>query len=136
MKHQVDHCNQYHALTALFQCFVVLRQSTILAQPRERSLHDPALGQHDEAVRRWPLDDLDEATEPAAGPIDELARVAAVREDQLQSSPPRSQLSDEEPCAVSVLNVGGGDHQGHDQAERVDDQMTLAAEYFLARIVP
>jgi hypothetical protein len=37
--------------------------------------------------------------------------------------------------AVAILNVGRMDDQCHDEAQRIDDQMPLAALYFLARVV-
>ena len=136
MNHQVDHRNQDHAFTALRQGLVIFRQSAIFPEPCERPLNDPAFGSYDEPLRRRPFHDLHEAPEPAAGPIHKLAGVAAVGKDQLQSSPSSSQLPNDEPCPVPVLNIGRMDHQGHDQAQGVHDQMTLAAKDLLARIVP
>ncbi len=81
MNHQVYHSDLDHTFTTLRQCFVILGQSAVFAEPREGSFHDPSLGQHDKTVRRAAFHDLDGAAEPTTGPVHELARIAAVRED-------------------------------------------------------
>ncbi len=136
MDHQVGHGDEDHGLAAVWQSLVVFGQSAVLAQPCEGALHDPALGQDDETVGRRAFDDLDKAEEPTAGPVYELARIAAVGKDQLQSTKPRTQLPDEELGPVAVLDIRGMHDQRHDQPQRVDDQMALAAQDFLARVVP
>ena len=71
--------------------------------------------------------DLDRAEKPTAGPVCELARIAAVRKDQSQSAKPRTQLPNQELGPVAVLDIRGMHDQRYDQPQRVDDQMTLAA---------
>jgi len=87
-------------------------------------------------VQRRTLDDLDEAAVPAAGPVDESAGVPTVGEDQLHTPEACTQLMDQQHSPIAILNVGRVHDEGHDQAERIDDQVTLAPQYFLARIVP
>lgn len=136
MNHQIDHSNDYHGFTAMGQCFVVLRQSAVLTQPSESPLDDPSFRQHDKLVQCGTLDDFDETSGPAACPVNKPASIATVGEDQLQASKARPQLAEQQLAAVSILNVGRMDDQRHDQADGIDDQMTLAAKDFLARIVP
>ena len=136
MNHQIDHSNNDHRLTAAGQSFIVFRQSAVLAQPGKRALDDPSFGQHDESTRQRTFDDLDEAPVPAARPIDEPAGVTAICKDQLQAAETGSQLSNQQLTAVAVLNIGRMNNQGDDQTDRVDDQMTLATQDFLARVVP
>ena len=135
MNHQVYHSDLDHAFTALRQCLVVLAQSAVLAEPREGTLHNPTFGQDHKAMDRVAFHDLDRAKEPTAGPVYELARVAAVCKDQLQSAKPRTQLPNQELGPVAVLDVRGMHDQRDDQPQRVDDQMTLAAQDLLARVV-
>lgn len=135
MNHQVYHSDLDHAFTALRQGLVVLGQSAVLAEPREGALHDPAFGENDKAMGRLAFHDLDRSKKPTAGPVYELARIATVRKDQLQSAKPRTQLPDQELGPVAVLDIRGMHHQRHDQPQRVDNQMTLAAQDFLARVV-
>ena len=136
MKHQVDHRNQDHGLTALCQGFIIFGQSAVLPQPGEGSLYDPALGQHHEMMDRGTLHDFHEAPKPTACPVHELSRIAAVGKDQFQSSQPGPQLSDEQATAIAILNVRRVNHERYDQTQRVDDDMTLAAKDFLPRVVP
>ena len=136
MNHQVDHRNEYHCFTALRQCFVVLGQAAVFTQPSESSLDNPSLRQHDEAMQGGTLDNLNEASGPAARPVNKPARIAAVGQNQLQTSKTRSQSVEHQLPAVSILNVGWMDNQSQNQANGIDDQVTLAAKDFLARVVP
>ena len=135
MKHEIRHGDEDHGLAAIGEGFVVLGQSSVLSQPGEGALHNPALGQHDKTIERCSLHDFDDAGIPALGPMDELPGVSSVREDHLQAAKTRAQLLDQQLGPVAILNVGGMNHQSEDQPQRVDDHMTLAAQRFLARVV-
>ena len=135
MNHQVDHSDLDHTFTAFRQCLVIFRQTTVLAEPREGALDDPSLRQHDESVQLRALDDLYRAKEPAAGPVHELSRIAAVGKNQSQAAKARAQLLNDKSSAVAVLDVGWMNDQGHDQPERVDEDVTLTPGYLLARVV-
>ena len=134
MDHQVDHGDLDHAFTALCQCLVVFRQSAVLSEPREGTLDDPSLRQHDESVQLRALDDFHRAEEPPASPVHELSRVAAVGKDQSQSVKALAQLGNDKSPAVAVLDVGWMNDQRHDQSERVDEDVPLAARDLLACI--
>ncbi len=136
MEHEVGHRNQDHSFTGFRPGLVVLGQSAVLAEPGEGALHDPALGEDDKTVGRVAFHDLDRAKKPTTGPVYELARIGAVRKDQLQSAKPCTQLPNQELGPVAVLDIRGMHDQRHDQPQRVDDHMTLAAQDFLARVVP
>ena len=136
MDHQVGHGNEDHRLAALGQRFVVLRQSAVLAEPGKGALDDPSFGQHNELVQQGTLDDLDKTSVPATRPVHELPGIAAIGEDPLQTPETRSQLADQQFSAVAVLNIGRVHHERDDQAEGVDNQVTLAPRDFLARVVP
>jgi hypothetical protein len=136
MEHDVGHRNEDHRLTAFRQGLVVFGQSAVLAEPGERPFHDPALGQNDELVRLVALDDFDRAAEPAPHPIHELTRIPAIGEDQPQPPEPSSQLLDQQPGPLAVLDIGRMHDQGHDQPQGVDDQVALSPQDLLARVVP
>ncbi len=136
MNHQVDHSNEYHCFTTLCQCLVVLRQAAVLTQPGEGSFDNPSLWQHHKPMQCRTLDDFNEAPGPTARPVNKPAGIAAVGENQLQASKTRSQLVEQQLAAVAILDAGRMDNQRYDQANGVDDQMTLTAKDFLARIVP
>lgn len=135
MKHHIDHRNEHHSFAALRQGLVVLRQTSILTQPGKGALNNPSFRQHHKAVQCATLDDFNEAAGPTPCPVNKPPGIATVGEDQLHSSKTRPQSAQQKLAAVSVLNVGRMDEQGHDQADGIDDQMTLAAKDFLARIV-
>ncbi len=107
MDHQVYHGDLDHAFTALRQGLVVLGQSAVLAEPGEGALHDLALGEDHKTVGGVAFHDLDRAKKPTAGPVYELARVAAVGKDPLQSAKPRTQLPNQELGPVAVLDIRG-----------------------------
>lgn len=135
VNHQIDHGNQDHRLAAVGQRFIVFGQSPVTAEPRKGAFDNPAFGQHDESSDRMSFDDFDRASIPAADPVDEAAGIALIGKDQLHAAQPCAQLIDQDLRAVSILNVGRMNRQRKDQAEGVDDQMTLATAYLLARIV-
>ena len=127
MDHQVDHGKEDHGLAVLRQGLVVFGQATVLAEPGEGAFHDPALGQDDESPGRVSFHDLDNATAPAADPMQELPGIGAVGKDHLQPTQASAQVLEQQPGAIAVLEVGRMHHQRHDQPERVHDQMPLAA---------
>ncbi len=135
MEHEVGHRNQDHGLAGLGEGFVVFRQSAVLSEPSEGAFDDPSLGQYDESMRFRTLHDLHQTSVPTSRPVDKPPGIAAVGKDQLQSAQPRTRLLNDESAAVAVLKVGRMDDQSHDQTERVDEDVTLAPAYLLARVV-
>src|SRR3990172_5900858 len=136
MEHQVRHGDEDHGLAAFGEGLVVLGQSSVLSQPGEGAFYDPALWQDDKVIERCSLHDFDGAEIPTLGPMHELPGVAAGGEDHPQSTKPRAQLLNQQLGPVAILDVGGMHDQCEDQAQRVDDHMTLAPQRFLARVVP
>lgn len=136
MKHEVDHGNANHRLAAGGQGFVILTEAPVLAQSRERALHNPSFGQHHEMADRRPSDNLDHASVGLLGPLDQLTGVPAIGPDELQPMKAMRQPLQDQPCAVSVLDVGGMHHDHHHEAQRVHHDMPLASRDFLARVVP
>lgn len=135
MKHDVDHRDEDHGFAAVGEGFVTLRQPPVSALPREGPFDNPALRQHREAAGLGPLLDFDGPSEPAGGPADEPAGIAAVGEDDVQPSKARTELRDRKLATRAVLDIGRMDHQRQNQTRRVDDEMTLAAADLLPRVV-
>ena len=136
MNHHIDHGNTYHGFTALNQRLIVFGKSSILAQPSERSLDNPAFGKDDKLVRVRTFDDFDDPAVPANRPIHKLSGITAIGPDHFKAPPSRTELLDQQLTTVTVLDVGGVNDQREDQTERVNDDMALAPLGFLARIVP
>jgi hypothetical protein len=83
----------YHAR----QEFVVLAQASILAQPSEGTLDNPAFGHDNESGHVAATDNLSTDIEPMATPIRQGRRVAATIQQQLR--PARKQGGPLEVCA-------------------------------------
>ena len=116
--------------------FIVSHQPPVSADPAERAFNDPSFGQDDETVQVRAFDDLQR---PRPGTPDHVAhlrpRVATVADDALDEREPPSRLAQQRLRAIAILNVGGVDVDTQQEAERVDKDMSLAPEDFLARVV-
>ena len=82
-----------------------------------------------------PFDDLECPLGKGLGPLDELAGVATVGPDQHQSCEQTLEPLEDQFGAIAILDVGLVNDDRQDQAERVDDQMTLAAIDLFAGII-
>jgi|tagenome__1003787_1003787.scaffolds.fasta_scaffold20308577_1 hypothetical protein len=82
---------------------------------------------------------LDDLERPVAGGGDRAGRlrspVTGVGEDPLDEWKALARSPEKGADAVAVLNVGGKDLDAQQQAERVDENVPLAAGDFLGRIV-
>ena len=132
----MDHGNVDPGLTAGGVVFVVLAQAAVAAEPAERPLHDPALGQVDVAlgphrrrmgVSTQPNDSRTQSTTAAYAPS---AQTTARR-----GSRPRHPLQ-QHPGPVPVLDVGRQHGQPPDQAERLSQDVALAAADFFSASYP
>lgn len=136
MKHYSNHCHADHGLAAVRQRRVVFAESAILAEPAESTFHDPATRQEDEplAVGRT-LHNIEHPTAAPCGPVHERSRLSAIGPDPFQTGKPTPHLLKHEFRPVTVLHFGAMDDDGKQQAQRVNDDMTLTTPYFLARII-
>lgn len=114
----------------------VAGESSVVADPGERSLDDPALGQDDEAVQLVAFDDLDfPGTGLGDGGSGVRSLIAAIGEDALDEREEAARASiEDERRAVAILYIGRMDDDVQQEAERVDENMPLAARDLLARI--
>ena len=116
---------------------VVARKAAVSADPSQSPLDNPTLGEHDEFVQVGALDDLDDpATRTCRRQGGECSLIAGIGKD-LQNERPHSarSLIEHERRAVAILNVGGMNCNAQQEAERVDEDMPLAARNLLARII-
>ena len=114
----------------------VLGQATTAIEPRDRAFHDPAFGEHDEAVAVAAAHDL---KLPEAGAGDGrfhlLSLVAGVADDALDKGKAPPSLPEQRLRPVPVLHAGRVDVDGEQQAERIGQDVALAADHLLAGIV-
>src|SRR6266571_5710803 len=132
--HEGGHGPQDHGFVAGREAFVVADGAAVLADPGECPLYHPAAGQHLEGVRVAPGDDLQGHLQ-AGGPAGELAGVDSTGPDQADAAAGAVQVPQQRPGGVAVLDGGGGDHHGQQQAHRVYGDVPLAAVHFF-RVIP
>jgi hypothetical protein len=113
----------------------ILGEATAPADPGEGALDDPALGQDDKAVGIAALDNLQG---PGAGLGDDLRHlrplITGVGEDAFDEREGSPRGAQQVSRTVAVLHVGRVDGDAQQEAQRVDQDVALAAGDFLARI--
>ena len=113
----------------------VAGQAAVAADPGEGALDDPAFGQDDKAMGIAALDDLQG---PGAGLGDHLGHfwplVSGVGEDAFDKREGSPRGAQHLARAIAVLHVGGVDRHAQQEAQRIDEDVALAAGDFLARI--
>ena len=114
----------------------VAGEASVAADPSDRSLDNPPLGQHDEAVPVGSLDDL-ERPDAGAGQRGAHPRslVAGIADDALDEGEQLADLAQQGFGAVAVLHIRWMHDHAEQQAERVGQQVALAPEDLLARVV-
>lgn len=108
----------------------------MVADPCQGSFDDPTFGQDDEAVHRIALDDLQL---PGTGFCDGGDRlrplVAGIGEDALDEREEAAcALVKNELHPVAILHISRMDDDVQQEAERIDENVPLAARDLLARI--
>ena len=134
-QHDADHGEAEEGGDGSRVTLEITGQASVAADPGKGALDDPAFWQDDEAVRIAALDDLQA---PGAGPGDELGHlrplIAGVGKDafdEREGSPRRAQHL---ARTVTILQVGRVDGDAQQEAQRIDQDMALAAGDLLARI--
>jgi hypothetical protein len=134
-EHEADHGEAHEGGDGSGIAFEITRQAAIATDPGQGSFDDPAFWQDDEVMRVGTLDDLEH---PAACIGDRLcglrSLIASIGEDALDEGKAAARLSQNLTHAVAILNVGGMHDNAQQEAERIDENMALAACNLLARI--
>ncbi len=115
----------------------ILGQSSTSAEPCERTFNAPSFGDDLEAFGLvCPFDDLDCPTAdflqsaPKFRPL-----ITSARKDMAQPGVGVSNGSQHPFCTVTVLNISAMDDTTDQQANRVGDDVSLAAFYLLASVI-
>jgi hypothetical protein len=134
-QHDADHGEAEEGSDGLRVTLEIAGQAAVAADPGKGALDDPSLGQDDKAMGVAALDDLQG---PGTGLGDHLGHlwplVSGVGEDafdERKGSPRRAQYL---ARAIAILHVGRVDGDAQQEAQRVDQDVALAAGDFLARI--
>ena len=86
-----------------------------------------------------PVTAADDLEHPRAGPRDSSdhfpALIARVSDDAFEKGKAPSRLSQQSLGSVSILHAGGMDVDGQQQSECVGQDVALAAQHLLARVI-
>src|SRR5271166_996013 len=138
-QHQLDRCELDECAGVTSQVLEILGQSAAAVEPGEGSFHHPPSGKNLEAfggIR--PLDDLDRKLRHhlRQGLAKLRPLIAAIGEELLQKRIEAEQGRENQHPAVAVLDIGGVNQDVDQQALGIDQDMSLLAADFLARIIP
>ena len=129
-EHDADHGETDEGGRGSSVALEVAGQATVSTDPGQGALDDPAFGKDDEAMQLVALDDHQR---PGAGLREggggRGSLVAGVGGKEATCG-----LIEDQSCAITILHAGGMDDDAQEEAERVDEDMPLAAGDLLARI--
>ena len=107
-----------------------------MVEPGECTLDHPAFEQDCEALAVIRTeDDLQLKAAMIGHPVQQLTAIAAVDPDEAQFLAGATQLGEQEPGAVAVLDRSGGDQHCQQQTHGVHQEMTFRTIDFLARVI-
>ena len=135
-EHDADHGEADEGNGGSGVALKVARQAAVVTDPGEGSFHDPAFGQDDEAMQLVALDDFQLPATGLGDSIGDLrSLIAGIGEDTFDEGEQAAGASIENQSrAVAILYIGRMDNDSQEQAERIDENMPLAARDLLARI--
>ena len=134
-QHDADHREAEEGGDGSRVALEVAGQPAVAADPGKGALDDPAFGQDDEAMGIAALDDLQG---PSTGLGDHFGHlwplVAGVGEDAFDERKGSPRGAQQVARTVAILHVGGVDDHAQQEAQRIDQDVALAAGDFLPRI--
>ena len=136
-EHDADHGEVDEGGGAADVALEVFGQPSTAADPGEGAFDDPTFWEDNEAMWLGALDDL-ELPGPGLRDVGGQggAAVVGVAEDALDAWEAASGAAiEDQPGAVAILHVGRMDHDIQEEAERVDEDVPLAALDLLARVI-
>jgi len=135
-EHDADHSEMNEGCGGARVSLEVACEASVVADPSESSLDDPAFWENDEAMQLVAFDDFQL---PSAGLGDSrgglCSMIAGIGEDALDEGEQTAGAPIEsERCTIAILHIGRMDDDVQQEAERVDENMPFAAPNLLARI--
>ena len=134
-QHEADHREAEEGGDGSRVALEVAGQASVAADPSEGAFDDPALGQDDETMGVAALDDLHL---PGTGAGDELGHlgplIAGIGKDAFDEREGSPRPAQQIARTVAVLHIGRVDGDAQQQAQRIDQDVALAAGDLLARI--
>ena len=136
-EHQTDHGEANEGGDGSGVAFEVAGQSAVTTDPCEGSFHDPSFWQNDEAMEIRSFDDIDFPTSRACNDLRHFrSLISGIGENALDKREPAARILQQGERAVAVLDIGGQNAHAEQEAERIDEDMALAARDLLARVEP
>src|SRR5215213_20220 len=136
-QHEADHRETNEGSRLSGVALVVACKPTAATDPRQGSFHNPSFREHHEAMPVTAADDLEH---PRAGPRDSsghvLALIARVSDDAFEKGEAPSRLPQQSLGPIPILHAGGMHGDREQQAERIGQDVALAASALLARVIP
>ena len=134
-EHDADHGEAHKGGDGVGVALEVAREAAVTADPRERALHDPTFGEHLEVMESGALDDL-EFPVPGGGDgsLHLWSLVSTVAIDQRDEGEQAACAAQHGEGAVTILHVGGMNDDAQEKAERIDEDVPLAARDLLTCI--
>lgn len=136
-QHESDHGEARECGDGAGVSLEVARQAAIAADPSQGALDDPALGQDDKFSPFMALDDFDRPIpRTGCGLCHARSLIAGIGKDAHDEGEEAAASLIEDPSrAVAILDIGGMNGDVQEKAERVDEDMPLAARDLLRRII-
>lgn len=135
MQHEAEGGQGHQRLGDRGAFLVVLGQPPVAPQPTECSLNDPPPGPDDDSGAGDAADDDQRQAEHEAGDQDRETVVDTVGEDRFEPAGQPLDPTQQGPCAVSVLDVGGVDEDTEQEAGAVDRAVAFAPPQLCGRVV-
>ena len=116
----------------------VFGEPAAAADPSQGVFDDPAFGKNDEAVQLITFDDLDGPGAPPRERGRELRPlIVGIGEDAFDEGKATARAAvEDQQSAIAILQVSRVDDNVQQEAERVDEDVPLAARDLLARVIP
>jgi hypothetical protein len=136
MEHELNHSNVEQIFTAVGTSLIIFAQTPIPSQPGKCSLNDPTPRQYLE-----PLDlllafyNLEDPTIHTLHPLNQFTCVTPIRPNQPQARKLLLDLLKNQPGSISVLDRGFVNHNGQDQSQSIDQDVTCSARYLFPCII-
>lgn len=136
-QHEFDHGKTNEGGNGRGVTLEVSCQAAVAADPGKRAFHHPPFGQDDEAFGDVAaFDDLDlPCSAFCSSGAHTRPLIATIGEDAFDEREQGPRLFGQHlRGAVAILNIGGVNRHAQQEAERIDEDVALAAFDFLARI--
>src|SRR5438093_9015129 len=132
----MDHRNIDPSFAAARIGFVILAETPVAPQPGKGSLHNPTLGQDHKVMKVHRLEyGCQQPVTAALHPVG-YGRIGAVGPKDAQPRQASPHLLQQGLGRIAILHIGGEHRQSPDQAQRIDEQMPLAASDFFPASYP